>query len=264
MPVSDGTDGNRRFRYLFNDWEDELVLAAADAVECCITSAYLNTASIPLLRKIARRLAFLSSRANHMPIGVLVSRDFAGTEVDKVRILQQLCELPYVEARVHTGEDFLHRKNYIFKTLTDIRVVIGSVNITKSGLNRNLESAAFVRHDLDDPEAVRIQEQFSQLWESAHPANRFLKERETMPSAPKFQKGDNVRIISSGKIGTVNDVLARQNSIGYRVTVDGKPTTYQEKYLDLYVDEEQEILDNLALQDLKGLASSIFSRRGCG
>lgn len=251
--MSDGTDGNRRFRYLFNDWEDELVLAAADAVECCITSAYLNTASIPLLRKIAQRLAFLSSRANHMPIRVLVSRDFAATEVDKVRILQQLCELPYVEARVHTGEDFLHRKNYIFKTLTDIRVVIGSVNITKSGLNRNLESAAFVRHDLDDPEAVRIQEQFSQLWESAHPANRFLKERETMPSAPKFQKGDNVRIISSGKIGTVNDVLARQNSIGYRVTVDGKPTTYQEKYLDLYVDEEQEILDNLALQDLKGI-----------
>ncbi len=69
-----------------------------------------------------------------------------------------------------------------------------------------------------------------------------------------FQKGDNVRIIISGKIGTVNEVLQRQNSTGYRVTIDGKTTTYQEKYLEPFKDEEQEIMDSLALQEFKGLA----------
>ncbi|MHB1042634.1 MAG: DEAD/DEAH box helicase [Eubacteriales bacterium] len=71
---------------------------------------------------------------------------------------------------------------------------------------------------------------------------------------PKFQKGDNVRIISSGKIGTVNEVLLRQNNIGYKVTVNGKTTAYQEKYLEPFKDEEQEIIDNLVMQEFKGLA----------
>jgi len=74
-----------------------------------------------------------------------------------------------------------------------------------------------------------------------------------MSSAPRFQKGDNVRIISSNKIGTVNEVLQRLNNIGYRVTANGKTTTYQEKYLEPFKDEEQEIIDSLVMQDFKGL-----------
>jgi hypothetical protein len=43
----------------------------------------------------------------------------------------------------------------------------------------------------------------------------------------RFNRGDNVRIISSGKIGTINEVLIRSDNIGYRVTVDGKIGAYQ-------------------------------------
>ena len=68
-----------------------------------------------------------------------------------------------------------------------------------------------------------------------------------MPEGPKFHKGDNVRIISSGKVGTINDVLVRETNIGYRVTVDGKTTAYQEKYLEPYIDEEQKLRDDLML-----------------
>jgi superfamily II DNA or RNA helicase len=68
-----------------------------------------------------------------------------------------------------------------------------------------------------------------------------------MSEGPKFSKGDNVRIISSGKIGTINDVLVRETNIGYRVTVDGKTTAYQEKYLEPYIDEEQRLRDDLML-----------------
>ena len=68
-----------------------------------------------------------------------------------------------------------------------------------------------------------------------------------MPEGPKFQKGDNVRIISSGKVGTINDVLVRETNIGYRVTVDGKTAAYQEKYLELYIDEEQVLVPDTNL-----------------
>ncbi|AOM83522.1 DEAD/DEAH box helicase [Salisediminibacterium beveridgei] len=65
-----------------------------------------------------------------------------------------------------------------------------------------------------------------------------------------FQKGDNVRQISTGKIGTVNEVLDKGNNIGYRVTFEGKTAVLQEKYLERIIDPEQEIYDDIAMQNL--------------
>ncbi len=69
---------------------------------------------------------------------------------------------------------------------------------------------------------------------------------------PLFGKGDNVRIISSGKIGTVNEVLSRHNTFGYRVTVDGNVTTYQEKYLEHIVDTRSEIKTSVSMEEFYG------------
>lgn len=63
----------------------------------------------------------------------------------------------------------------------------------------------------------------------------------------KFNRGDNVRILGTGKIGTINEIIDRPDGYAYRVTVDGKTKTYQEKYLERYIDEEQEILKVLEL-----------------
>lgn len=60
----------------------------------------------------------------------------------------------------------------------------------------------------------------------------------------KFEKGDNVVVISTNKIGTVNQVLSRNNNYGYKVTIDGKQTTYQEKFLKKYSNEEDEIKES--------------------
>jgi len=69
---------------------------------------------------------------------------------------------------------------------------------------------------------------------------------------PRFSKGDNVKIISSGSIGTINDVLVRNDNCGYKVMVDGKVRTYQEKYLEPYIDEEAEIIDSLVFGEYGG------------
>lgn len=60
----------------------------------------------------------------------------------------------------------------------------------------------------------------------------------------KFEKGDNVIVISTNKIGTVNDILKRGNDYAYKVMINGKSTTYQEKFLEKYFDEQEEIIDS--------------------
>ncbi|PEQ91711.1 DNA/RNA helicase, superfamily II [Bacillus sp. AFS006103] len=66
---------------------------------------------------------------------------------------------------------------------------------------------------------------------------------------PKFAIGENVIVKSTGKIGTINKVIPSKNSVGYKITIDGKMITYPEKFLEGYVNQEQEILDNLVLNN---------------
>ncbi|GKU30448.1 DEAD/DEAH box helicase [Clostridium folliculivorans] len=73
-----------------------------------------------------------------------------------------------------------------------------------------------------------------------------------MAVKPRFNKGDNVKIVNSGSIGTVNDILVRNDSYGYKVMVDGKVRAYQEKYLEPYIDEESEIMESLAFGEYGG------------
>lgn len=72
---------------------------------------------------------------------------------------------------------------------------------------------------------------------------------EVIEAMAKYQKGDNVRIISSGKIGTINAVIDRGDRFNYKVTVEGKTYNYLEKYLEAYVDEEQEIYDSFIQEE---------------
>lgn len=246
--TGDTKSANSKTKYLFDNWQDELILAAADAVECCITSAYLNYGGVELLSRLSKRLATISTSAAGKSIKLLISSQFAPTAEDQTKIISRLMDLPNVEIRICGRDEFLHWKNYIFKTSEDIRIVIGSVNATSGGFFHNLECASLSIHKLDDPEVIRMQDKFAHLWDDAVPAQDIIKGGiQNMASLPKFQVGDNVRIISTGKIGTINKVLLSDDSVGYRVTIDGKVQAYQEKYLEAFIDEEQEIIDKLAM-----------------
>lgn len=67
-----------------------------------------------------------------------------------------------------------------------------------------------------------------------------------------FFKGQNVRVISTGKVGTINDVIVNDTRTAYRVTIDGKVATYPEKYLETFVDEEQDIMNQLIMGEYGG------------
>jgi SNF2 family DNA or RNA helicase len=63
-------------------------------------------------------------------------------------------------------------------------------------------------------------------------------------SKPRFVKGDNVQIISTGKIGTINRVIKGTTSYSYKLTVDGETRIYSENYLELHKDEEEIIFED--------------------
>lgn len=250
--VNDNKATYSNTKYLFGNWQNELILAAADAVECCITSAFFNYGGVELLSRLSKRLTSLTTSASEKTIKLLISSHFAPTEDDQKKIVSRLMDLPNVEIRIYERDEFLHWKNYIFKTSEDIRIVIGSVNATSGGFFHNLECASLSIHKLDDPEVIRMQQEFLHLWNVAVPAQEVIKGGiQKMVPQPKFQVGDNVRIISTGKIGTINKVLLSDDSVGYRVTIDGKVQAYQEKYLEAFIDEEQEIIDKLAMMDFR-------------
>lgn len=69
----------------------------------------------------------------------------------------------------------------------------------------------------------------------------------------KFDVGQNILIISNNKVGTINNIILRNDNVAYRVTVDGRMSTYQEKYLDAFVNEEQSIMDALFTEDYRGV-----------
>jgi len=241
-----------QFTFLSENWEEELLNLTSGAIECAIASAYLTPYGVDFLSKISDLLAESTNKYSQSKIKVILSDRFAPTSEKRLQILSKIRELPKVEVKIYCEKEFLHQKNYIFKTEAEIRVIVASANFTSSGFFRNVEWGVRSIHKPEDPEAVKLISQFETLWRKAKPVDEFIKVI-VMNDEPKFEKGENVRIVSSGRIGTINEILPRDGNIAYKVTLDGKSTTYQEKYLEKYIDVDDEITSSFQNRDFKGL-----------
>lgn len=236
------------FKYISADWEDELLGIARGAIECAISSAYFGPYGIDFLKKLSHTLA--SSMVNHnITIKILLSDRFAPIPEKRFEILNQISELPGLEARIYSSEEFFHCKNYIFRTDDEVKAVIGSVNVTASGFFKNLEFGSYAVHRVGDPEAIQLISNFESLWKKSQKIDKFI-EVDSMSKKPLFDAGNNVIVISTGKIGTINKVIPSSRGFSYQVTVDGKARTFAEKYLELYSDSEDDIIESFYQGDL--------------
>ncbi len=231
----------KNIKYVFDNWEDELLGLTHEAVECAIASAYINIQGVDFLSRVAQRLAKYAT-LNSSIIKIILSDKFAPTDADQLHILKKLSELPGVEARVYCNDHFLHRKNYIFRSNDEIRVVVGSVNITSAGLFNNLEIATISIHANEDPEVTRIYDEFKSIWSKAKPSNIYMEALNVSDINPKFSEGQNVRYISNGKIGTINKLLKGSREYQYKVTLDGKPHMIAEHSLEPVIDIEDNVI----------------------
>ena len=67
---------------------------------------------------------------------------------------------------------------------------------------------------------------------------------------PLFKEGENVRYVSTGKIGTVNKVIKGSRGYSYRITIEGKGRTVSERFLEPVIDVEEGIVDAFRNGDL--------------
>ncbi|MGC8656997.1 MAG: SNF2-related protein [Thermoplasmata archaeon] len=242
----------KEFKYIFNNWEDELLNISHEAIECAIASAYMSIEGVDFLKKVAKRLVELSTNGKETIIKVILSDRFAPTKQEQYKILDAISSLPGVEAKIYIGNGFQHRKNFIFKTNNEIRVLVGSINITSAGFFKNLEIATVAVHDDDDIEAKRIVSEFESLWKKSLSIKEYFKVEDMANTTPKFKVGDNVKYIE--KIGTINKVIEQTRSYSYKVTIEGQVKTIPEQYLEPYIDIEEVVLDEF-LQKKVGTCS---------
>lgn len=62
---------------------------------------------------------------------------------------------------------------------------------------------------------------------------------------PRFEIGQNVKLVTSGKIGTINKVIKGHSEYAYKMMIDGSSRVYAEKYLEPHVDTENEIIESI-------------------
>lgn len=232
----------KKFRYIFEKWEDELLEIAHEAMECAIASAYLSQGGVDLLEKVAKRLAEISTQGTEIMIRVIISDRFAPTKKERFRIINTLSKLPGVETRIYQGREFQHRKNFIFKSEKEIRVLLGSVNATTAGLHSNLESATLAIHETNDSEAERLITEFEKMWEKSNPIQRYLEDETMLEIDPLFKIGENVKYITTSQIGTVNAVIEQTRGYSYKVMLDGKVKTIPERFLETFTDVEEDLV----------------------
>lgn len=234
----------KRFRYIFDKWEDELLNIAHEAIECAIASAYMSQDGVDFLEKVAKRLVKLSTNGTKTIIKVILSDRFAPTKKEQWQILDAISNLPGVEARIYGGEESQHRKNFIFKTKNEIRVLVGSINVTSAGFFKNLEIATLSVHDEEDLEAKRIILEFEIMWKKSLSIKKYLEAEDMVVNAdPKFKVGDNVKYVTTGQIGTINKVIEQTRSYSYKVMLEGRVRTIPERFLEPYIDVEENLVD---------------------
>lgn len=67
---------------------------------------------------------------------------------------------------------------------------------------------------------------------------------------PRFKEGENVKYVSTGKIGTVNKVIKGSRGYSYKVTIEGKVRTISQRFLEPVVDIEENIIEDFKCRDL--------------
>ena len=239
----------KEFRYIFNKWEDEILNIAHEAIECAIASAYLSQGGVGLLEKVAQRLVDISTQGTKTVIRVVLSDRFAPTKKERLRILRTLSKLPGIETRIYHSREFQHRKNFIFKAKNEIRVIVGSVNATSAGLFRNLESGALAIHDTEDSEVELLISEFETMWEKSNPIQHFLEDETMLDIDPLFKVGENVKYVTTDQIGTINGVIEQTRGYSYKVMLDGRVRTIPERFLESFVDVEENLVEKFICGD---------------
>jgi HKD family nuclease len=134
---------------------DELEGLFGKSEEIFICTAFIRETGLNLLIKIIEKFI-----QNGGAIKILFGNDFGLTEREAILTLMEIGS----ELRYYQGDETFHIKSYIFKQDHFISAIIGSSNISASGLTTGAEWNVLITPESGLGE--RIYDEFCRLWES--------------------------------------------------------------------------------------------------
>lgn len=112
--------------------------------------------------------------------------------------LDALAGLNNLEVRMfRTSGVGFHTKGYLFHNGNDIRIIVGSSNLTQNAITRNFEWNTRVVSTSDGQYAKDIEAEFNNVWESSVDYNSCKEEYERQYHEAKSQKAALTKIVTS-------------------------------------------------------------------
>ena len=150
--------------------------------------AFINYSGLQLLIKA------LDEIRNTGVKGKVLTSDYLNFTEPKA--LRKLLEFENIQTKIFLQERYggFHTKAYIFEYDEEIKLFIGSSNITENALLRNVEWNVKVISKRDHPMVVDIYDHFIKLWEKSEQVNEdflegfetFIEELQTVRKSEKF------------------------------------------------------------------------------
>ena len=112
--------------------------------------------------------------------------------------LDTLAGLKNLEVRMfRTNNVGFHTKGYLFHTGNDIRIIVGSSNLTQNAITRNFEWNTKVIATSDGQYAKDIENEFNNVWQSSVDYNEYKEEYSRQFKDAKARKAELDKIVST-------------------------------------------------------------------
>ena len=123
--------------------------------QACFALAFVRHSGVNLLKPEMESL--IKRRGS---IRVLFANDFGATDSSAIEVLQEIG----ADLRFYSAPTSFHPKAYIFKTRKGVRAIVGSSNLSASGLSKGTEWSILLNPD--DMDCTPILSEFNRLWNS--------------------------------------------------------------------------------------------------
>lgn len=185
---------------MFNELQGSL----KNCTKFIFSVAFINFGGLQLLLRTFDELRSQNIR------GKILTSDYQNFTDPKA--LRKLYEFENIEKKVYLQNHFggFHTKAYIFEYENEIKLYIGSSNITESALLRNVEWNIKVISKIDNPFVVEVMSRFEELWnKTTRIDSSFLDEYENFIKALRATRIQDEKFIYHEDLVTPNKMQVR-------------------------------------------------------
>ena len=199
--------------------------------------------SIDGYQELADTIRDVLADGRHVEFVVGISR-YHNTDWKALEKLVRLSNaFPSLEVRYYHNEGF-HPKLFIFQGRKDLKIIVGSSNLTSAGLKKNIEANVLLEGGVDEPVFKSIDLFFDNLFKGASLLDEYVVRRykSSYLKFDNFQRRVRVGLRrtplpSTSQLDTVREVRRRHRGFAYWKVAPGK-NAWLWPYLKNQIDSE--------------------------